>query len=259
MAASPRCTRASSSLQWRSSNEYEIYSSALAGDNRCCIACGVHARSLFIERTFRDVATATSTTAASSAGIQRAIAVQKQLLANQPLKIEAVPKVPKKGLHLAVVNCTLPVCAKGAQDAPAAALGWTSTDYDFDLTKGPSDFVRAVEAAIAAKPDALIITAVYPESLIQDQVARCGGCGYEDRGLRRERRTSRLRRLRVVHASDEGHGRGARQHGSGRCWKANLGGHCPRQDERDVDLHSGRGQEGHRKRMVTAARRRTWK
>ena len=113
---------------------------------------------------------ATSTTPASSEGIQRAIAVQEQLLANEPKTVAPLPEVPEKGLDLAVVNCTLPVCARGAQAEPAAALGWTSTDFDFDLTKGPSDFVRAVEEAIASKPDALIITAVYPESLIQDQV-----------------------------------------------------------------------------------------
>ena len=191
--------------------------------------------------------TAKSTTAASSAGIQRAIAVQKQLLANQPLKVEALPEVPKKGMKLAVVNCTLPVCARGAQAEPADALGWTSTDYDFDLTKGPSDFVRAVEEAIAAKPDALIITAVYPESLIQDQVAAAAAAGIKVVDYGGTTELPGYVACVSCHASYGGHGRGARQHGSGRCWKANLGGHCPRQDERDVDRDSGRGQEGHQR------------
>ena len=120
---------------------------------------------------------ATSTTTASSDGIKRAIAVQEQLAANEPLKIEALPEVPKKGINLAMVNCTLPVCANGAEKEPVDALGWTSTHYDYDLAKGPSDFVASVERAIASKPDAIIITAVYPETLIQDQVNAAAAAG----------------------------------------------------------------------------------
>jgi ABC-type sugar transport system substrate-binding protein len=93
------------------------------------------------------------------------------------LVIAPLPKPAQKGARVAFVNCTLPSCLPGGAAAPGAELGWEVQDFDFDLGKGPTDYVNAVERALQTKPDVMIIQAVYPEPLIKDQIAAAAKAG----------------------------------------------------------------------------------
>lgn len=117
------------------------------------------------------------TTSDSSGGFAAAKKVSDELLSNPALQIDPLPKAAEKGVSVAVVNCTLPSCSPGAGTEPAAALGWTVQDFPFDLTKGPADYVEAVKRAIASQPQVLLVTSVYPETLIQDQIDAAAKAG----------------------------------------------------------------------------------
>lgn len=97
-------------------------------------------------------------------------AVYDELLSNPPLKVEPLPKPAEKGVTVAVVNCTLPACLPGGGAEPGAALGWNVKDFPYDLAKGPSDVVAAMDAAIGSKPDVLIVAQNNAASLIQNQI-----------------------------------------------------------------------------------------
>ncbi len=49
-------------------------------------------------------------------------------------------------------------------------LGWQFEEIPFDVAKGPADVQRALTAAIAAKPDVIVITPVFPEASFQSQI-----------------------------------------------------------------------------------------
>jgi ABC-type sugar transport system substrate-binding protein len=70
-------------------------------------------------------------------------------------------KVPA-GKTVAVINCTLPTCTPAADTAPFKALGWHLKLFPFDLTKGPSDAIRALNAAIATHPDYILFKDLFP-------------------------------------------------------------------------------------------------
>lgn len=117
------------------------------------------------------------TTGSLSGGFAEAQKVSDELLSNPSLQIDPLPKAVEKGVSVAVVNCTLPSCLPGAATEPAAALGWKVQDFPFDLAKGPADFVASVERAIAAQPQVLVLTVVYPETLIQAQIDAAAKAG----------------------------------------------------------------------------------
>lgn len=117
------------------------------------------------------------TTSSLSGGFAAAKKVSDDLLSNPALQIDPLPKAAEKGVSVAVVNCTLPSCLPGAGAEPAAALGWKVHDFPFDLTKGPADFVASVERAIASQPQVLVVTVIYPETLIQGQIDAAAKAG----------------------------------------------------------------------------------
>jgi ABC-type sugar transport system substrate-binding protein len=55
---------------------------------------------------------------------------------------------------------------------PVEALGWTLKEFDYDLTKGAQDYVRAVDAALDSKPDYLSFSLGYGSELIAKQLQR---------------------------------------------------------------------------------------
>jgi ABC-type sugar transport system substrate-binding protein len=123
--------------------------------------------------------TGASTTASdtSSPGIARAKAIVAKYNTNVPLEIAPLPKRPKSGLTVAQVNCTLAGCGPGELAKAAKALGWKVNTFAFDLTKGPTDFLRAMKEAIASKPDLLVSKSIFPQSLVAKQVAQARASG----------------------------------------------------------------------------------
>ena len=114
---------------------------------------------------------APAATPSAKTGIAHAKAQVKLYKAIPPLKVKRLSKRPPRGVKIALVNCTLSSCAPHTMEVPAKALGWKLTTYEYDLTKGPSDYVSAVTRAIASKPDFVATVAVFPESIIAKQVA----------------------------------------------------------------------------------------
>lgn len=113
----------------------------------------------------------------ASGGFAVAKVASDKISSNPALQIDSLPKPVEKGVSVAFVNCTLPSCLPGGGAEPAAALGWNVQDFPFDLTKGPSDFVASVQRAMASKPQVLLLTSVYPETLIQDQIDAAAQAG----------------------------------------------------------------------------------
>lgn len=91
-------------------------------------------------------------------------------LANQKFSVAPLSKKPPTGKTVAFVNCSLSGCNPGKMDAPAQALGWTVKEFSFDFSKGPQGFVAAIDAALASKPDYLVITQTYPDSVDIDRL-----------------------------------------------------------------------------------------
>jgi ABC-type sugar transport system substrate-binding protein len=94
------------------------------------------------------------------AAAKREIARLSVIQPAQPLPALS-SKVPA-GKTVAVINCTLPTCTPDADTAPFKALGWHLKLFPFDLTKGPSDAIRALNAAIATHPDYILLKDLFP-------------------------------------------------------------------------------------------------
>lgn len=108
----------------------------------------------------------------SDAAIVHAKSEVERYSASAEVKIPALASAPPKGKTVAQVNCTLPTCSVGEMEAPVEALGWELEVFEYDLTKGPQDYVRAFDQALDSKPDYLSITMVFPEDIVKDQLDR---------------------------------------------------------------------------------------
>lgn len=106
----------------------------------------------------------------SGGGIADADAQVKEFTANPPLEVSPLPSAPDTSTYAIQVNCTIPACAPGAIKAVTDVLGWKFEEIPYDLAKGPSDVQRALTAAIAAKPDVIVITPNFPEATFQAQI-----------------------------------------------------------------------------------------
>jgi len=106
----------------------------------------------------------------SSGGIADAQAQVKEFTANPALVVSPLPSAPASSTYAIQVNCTIPSCAPGAMKPVMDVLGWRFEEIPFDLAKGPADVQRALAAAIAAKPDVILITPVFPEDSFQSQI-----------------------------------------------------------------------------------------
>lgn len=111
------------------------------------------------------------TPSADSRTIEEAKATVAKLSGTQEFVIEPLPTMPSKGKVIAQVNCTIPQCGAGELDEPAAALGWTVDKFEFDMTKGAQDYLRAVDAAIASKPDYLWLVMNFGKEVVARQLA----------------------------------------------------------------------------------------
>jgi ribose transport system substrate-binding protein len=103
-------------------------------------------------------------------GFAAAKAAVDELAANPALEVEPLPEPAEEGISVAFVNCTVPSCLPDGGKEPAEALGWTVKDFPYDLGKGPSDVVSALDAAINSKPDVLVVAQGYGAALVQDKV-----------------------------------------------------------------------------------------
>lgn len=117
--------------------------------------------------TSGDTPTADSTS--SSAGTAEGPDIS-EYLAWPPLEIEPLSQTPEPGLKVTVVNCTVTSCWPGELARAGELLGWDVTEVSYDLAKGPSDYVAAVDRALQTEPDALAILPVYPLDMIQEQL-----------------------------------------------------------------------------------------
>jgi hypothetical protein len=114
-----------------------------------------------------------SSPAAAGSGVATADANIAALKANS--KHFAVPPLPSKpptGKVVASVNCTIPLCYPHQMAGVASLLGWKTENFDFDLTLGPADYVRAFTAAVNAHPDYIELVAVYPVTLLTAELAK---------------------------------------------------------------------------------------
>ena len=96
-----------------------------------------------------------------------------EALANpEDFTVEPLSGPVPAGKVVAQVNCTIPQCSPGAMEEPLEALGWTLERFDYDLTKGAQDYLRAVDAAIDSSPDFLAINVFGSPDLITRQLER---------------------------------------------------------------------------------------
>jgi ribose transport system substrate-binding protein len=107
-------------------------------------------------------ASSSTSSSADAAVVTKADATVKPYL-SAPTSIgntTPLTKTPPTGKKLVALSCTLDVCASWRQYVGEAAkvLGWTATGVGFDGT--PEDTLKKVEAAIAQKPDGIIINGV---------------------------------------------------------------------------------------------------
>lgn len=126
------------------------------------------------------VSTGTGTGASSSpdaGGIGEAKAAVAKYTQATDFTIAPLPSAPPAGKTVAWVNCSLPTCSVGVMDAPVAALKWKLKTFEYDLTKGPQDMVRAFNQALDSKPDYIVATMVFPESIFAAQFARAKAAG----------------------------------------------------------------------------------
>jgi hypothetical protein len=108
----------------------------------------------------------------ASASVKEAKATVAELSNPPALKIDPIKGEVPKGKVVAQVNCTIPQCSTGAMQEAVEALGWTHKEFDFDLTKGAQDYVRAVDAALDSKPDYLAIALNYGSAIVEKQLKR---------------------------------------------------------------------------------------
>lgn len=97
--------------------------------------------------------------------------------------IQPTPQLPAlsgpapSGKTVAGVNCTLPTCVPDAGKEQAKMLGWEFKSIPIDLTKGPSDAVRALDQAIAAKPDYIYFKSLYSMEPLAPGLAKANAAG----------------------------------------------------------------------------------
>jgi ABC-type sugar transport system substrate-binding protein len=103
-------------------------------------------------------------------------------LAKQPFTVKPLSKKPPAGKTVAFVNCTVGGCNPGKLDPVVKALGWIPREYSYDFAKGPQGFVAAVDSALAAKPDYLVVTQGFPETVDAKEIqqAKAEGIPYID-------------------------------------------------------------------------------
>ena len=106
------------------------------------------------------------------AGIEEAKAEVAKYAEATAFEVEPLPSKPPAGKVVAQVNCTLPTCGRGNMEAPVEALDWTLNLFEYDIAKGPQDFVRAFNQALESKPDYISVTMVFPEDIVSDQLER---------------------------------------------------------------------------------------
>jgi ABC-type sugar transport system substrate-binding protein len=115
-----------------------------------------------------------SSGASSSSGGNAVVEEAKsnvQALENpEDFTVEPLSGPVPSGKRVAQVNCAIPQCTPGAMDVPVEALGWTIERFDYDLTKGTQDYLRAVDAAIASKPDYIAINFLGNPDLVARQL-----------------------------------------------------------------------------------------
>lgn len=117
-------------------------------------------------------ASGTTTSTGGGAGIEQAKADVAKLSNPTAFTVAPLPSKPPAGKVVAQVNCTLPSCTPGALKPPAEALGWKVNVFEYDLTKGPQDFVRAFDQALDSKPDYIVASFVFPENLASKELDR---------------------------------------------------------------------------------------
>ncbi|WP_170860953.1 sugar ABC transporter substrate-binding protein [Trujillonella endophytica] len=105
-----------------------------------------------------------------NAVIDEATANVETLANPEDFTVEPLSGPVPPGKVVAQVNCTIPQCTPGAMQEPVEALGWTLESFDYDITKGTPDYLRAVDAALASKPDYLAINVTGSPDLISRQL-----------------------------------------------------------------------------------------
>lgn len=120
---------------------------------------------------------------ADGAGIATARAAIADL-SKKPFTVEPLSKKPPADKTVAFVNCTVSGCNPGKLEPVTRLLGWTSKEYSYDFAKGPQDFVAALDSALASKPDYLVVTQGFPETVVAKQIAQAKAAGipYIDSG-----------------------------------------------------------------------------
>ncbi len=97
--------------------------------------------------------------------------------ATPDLVVEPLSAKPPTGKTVDIINCAVPVCGlytKAAEEA-AAALGWTTKVLTTQFT--PESYTATWTSVVQDKPDVLVVAAVLPSALVQDQVAALHAAG----------------------------------------------------------------------------------
>lgn len=97
--------------------------------------------------------------------------------ATPDLVVEPLSAKPPTGKSVDIINCAVPVCGlytKAAEEA-AAALGWTTKVLTTQFT--PESYTATWTSVVQDKPDVLVVAAVLPSTLVQDQVAALHAAG----------------------------------------------------------------------------------
>lgn len=108
-----------------------------------------------------DSSSSDDTADGSSSSVAAEVETSKDTVAElsdpPPFEVESIAGGVPTGKVVASVNCNVPACSPGQMEEPVVALGWTYNEFSYDITKGAQDYVRAVNAALASKPDFLAI------------------------------------------------------------------------------------------------------
>jgi len=130
--------------------------------------------------TTEDGTTAT-TEQASQAGAAAFEAARKQVKElseiQPPEELPALAETPPKNKTVAEVNCTLPTCVPEAGVAPYKELGWKRLAIPFDVTKGPTEAVRALNEAIQAGPDYIELKSAFATNIYAQGLAEATKLG----------------------------------------------------------------------------------
>jgi hypothetical protein len=130
-----------------------------------------------------DTSTATSASTAAAgqaepAGIQAATETVAQYTKPQPpLDIPALSRQPPTGKRVNLVYCTLPTCQINAGKQAFERLGWQAKINGFDIAKGPQSMVAAFDAALADKPDYIMVSGSFPWTVVAKQLAQAKADG----------------------------------------------------------------------------------